>query len=172
MFFKRFRYNLCQGTLDEVRSVCAVILRDVYAPGLKCAPPEFGSLVEALIEGMKPVSPMLDLDAFMTYTLEMCGVCDAERPRLTAWYSRWMYNAQTYTHRVLLTKWWLAFVFRPLLNYNMMFSVWLNIHFPFGAAIRFGTRAFYRVPEHHHPTAQATDAVPATAPVVDDDRPT
>lgn len=156
---------MCQGTLEEVRGACAVILRDVYAPGLKCPPEGFDRMVEALIEGMKPVSPMLDLGAFMAYTLEMCGV-SGPAPRLAARYSRWMYNVQTYTHRVLLTKGWLACVFRPLLNYNMMFSVWANINFPLGAAIKFGTRVFSRVPDHHHQNAD-----PAPPAVVDDHRP-
>lgn len=134
--------------MEEVRATCSVILQDVYAPALKEPPKEFDSMVKALIEGMKPISPMLDFDAFMTYTFEMCGITDMKQ-RLTTRYSRCMYNIQIYTHNVLLTKRWLAFIFRPLLNYNMRFSVWLNIKFPFGAAFKFGTKVFSRTPDPH-----------------------
>lgn len=141
---------MCQGTLAEVRTVCDIILNDVYVPALMNPPAEFHSMVGALIEGMKPISPMLDMDAFMMYTRRICGISGAG-PKLANAYSRWVYNFQLYTHDVLLTRPWLAFVFRPLLNYNMMFSVWVNIKFPFGAAIRFGMRAFHRVPDAPHP---------------------
>lgn len=139
---------MCQGTLEEVQSVCHIILNDLYVPALKKPPTEFNHMVEVLIDGMKPISPMLDLDATMTYMYELCGVSDME-PRLTNWYSRWVYNIQSYSHNVLLNKKWLAIIFRPLLNYNMMFSIWLNIKFPFGAAFRFGTKVFSR--EQPHP---------------------
>lgn len=139
---------MCQGTLEEVRSVCNIILKDVYIPALKEPPTEFNHMVEVLIEGMKPISPVLDFDAFMTYLYEVCGVSDME-PRLNNWYSRWIYNIQSYLHNVLLTKRWVAIIFRPLLNYNMMFSVWINIKFPFGAAFKFGTKVFSN--ERHHP---------------------
>lgn len=144
---------MCQGSLDEVRSACATIMRDVYVPALKNPPAEFNSMVAALIDGLKPVSPMLDQDAFMTFVYDQCDMSTIMEPRITTRYSRWMYNIQTYTHNVLLTNAWLACVFRPLLNYNMMFSVWVNIKFPFGAAFRFGTKVFYPVQDnvHHQP---------------------
>lgn len=144
-----FRYNLCHGSLEQVRSACSVILRDVYAPALTKPPAEFDGMVAALIDGMKPISPMLDLDAFMTFTYRLCDVPEAVAGRRIATrYSRWMYNVQMYTHDVLLTNAWLARVFRPLLNYNMMFSVWVNVKFPFGAALRFGTKVFTRHDDH------------------------
>ncbi|VVC34540.1 Hypothetical protein CINCED_3A008711 [Cinara cedri] len=141
------KYNLCQGTLEEVRSTCDIILKDVYVPALMDPPAEFHRMVVTLIEGIKPISPMLDVDAFMTFTRRICGLPDTGTP-LANTYSRWMYNIQAYTHDVLLTRRWLAFVFRPLLNYNMMFSVWLNVKFPFGAACKFGMKTFSRVPDH------------------------
>ncbi|XP_025415895.1 uncharacterized protein LOC112687342 isoform X2 [Sipha flava] len=149
------KFNLCQGTLEEVRCVCSIILKDYYAPALRKPTPEFNQMVEALIDGMKPISPMLDLDAFMTYLTEICGVTDMDN-RLSTRYSRCMYNIQTYTHDVLLTNKWLAVIFRPLLNYNLRFSVWINIKFPFGAAFRFGTKVFSRVQETPHPVQVPT----------------
>ncbi|XP_022165470.1 uncharacterized protein LOC111030339 isoform X1 [Myzus persicae] len=143
------KYNLCSGSLEEVRGTCALILRDVYAPGLLNPPPRFEHMVEALLDGMKPISPMLDTDAFMAFTHELCGV--PVRQPLVARYSRWMYNVQVFTHSVLLTNAWLAFVFRPVLNYNMRFSVWLNVKFPVGAALQFGTKVFHRVREEVPP---------------------
>jgi len=130
----------------------------VYAPALVKPPAQFNSMVAALIDGMKPISPMLDLDAFMTFTYKMCGVADETERRIVTRYSRWMYNVQTYTHDVLLSNVWLAHVFRPLLNYNMMFSVWVNVKFPFGAAFRFGTKVFSRVEDthRHQPVSEST----------------
>lgn len=146
-----FRFNLCNGTLEEVRGACAIILKDVYVPALKKPTTQFNQMVEAMIDGMKPISPMLDFDAFMTYLIELCGITDMEK-RLTTRYSRWMYNIQKYTHNVLLTNKWLVLIFRPVLNYNMRFSVWINIKFPFGAAFRFGTKVFSpRNQETSHP---------------------
>ncbi|KAL5238004.1 hypothetical protein ACI65C_005414 [Semiaphis heraclei] len=137
------KYNLCSGSLEEVRGTCALILRDVYAPGLTNPPPRFEQMVEALLDGMKPISPMLDTVAFMAFTHELCGA-PVRHPLVTR-YSRWMYNVQVYTHAVLLTNPWLAFVFRPFLNFNMRFSVWLNVKCPIGAALRFGTKVFHRI---------------------------
>ncbi|XP_050439003.1 rubber oxygenase-like isoform X2 [Adelges cooleyi] len=140
------KYNLCQGTLEEVRGVCAVVLDDVYAPGLKQPPKGFQRMLESLLDGLKPVSPVLDVHAFMRYTKDLCGVSKGvDEPPLRTWFSRCMYNIQVFTHEVLLAKRWLAWVFRPLLNYNMRFSVWVNVKFPFGAAIKYGTKVFVRV---------------------------
>jgi len=152
------KYNLCQGSVDEVRSMCATLMKEVYVPALKNPPAKFNSMVTALIEGIKPISPMLDVDAVMTFLYDQCGVSKIMEPRLTTTYSRWMYNIQMFTHNVLLSKAWLACVFRPLLNYNMMFSVWLNINFPFGAAFRFGTKVFYPVQDnvHHQPIDESS----------------
>lgn len=96
-------------------------------------------MIDALIEGLKPISPLLDLDAFLTYAYEVCGI-SGSRQRMTTRYSRWMYSIQTYTHNVLLSKWWLAFIFRPLLNYGLMFSLWVNSKFPLGLVFRLGSK--------------------------------
>jgi len=142
-----------------VRSACKIILRDVYNPSLKKPPAEFEHMVKALIDGMKPISPMLDVDAFMTFMYRLCGTSGVSE-RITTRYSRWMYNVQAYTHDVLLTKRWLAFIFRPLLNYNMRFSVWLNINFPFGAAFRFGIKVFSRVPlDNPHQSSKVDESI-------------
>lgn len=144
------RYNLCQGTLGEVRCACEIILRDVYNPSIKAPIEGFDHMVYAMIEGVKPISPMLDTDAFIMYANTLCGVTGTAE-RLKTRYSRFIYNLQTYTHEVLLTKRWLAFFFRPLLNYNMKFSMWLNANFPIGAACKFGFKVFSPVqPDHSH----------------------
>lgn len=154
-----FRYNLCQGTLEEVRSACDIILKDVYVPALKQPPTEFSRMVEALINGLKPISPTLDAAAFRTYLCEVCGISDL-KPQMVTRYSRCMYNIQKFTHEVLLTKKWLAIIFRPFLNYNLRFSVWLNDKFPFGAAFRFGTKVFYR--DQNHPSPISDFPLPKT----------
>lgn len=144
------RYNLCEGSLDEVRCMCELILKDVYVPALRNPIAEFDHMIEVMIEGLKPVTPSLEVDAFMTFTYRTCGI-DGMANRLTTWYKRWSYNIQTYTNDVLLRKDWLSIVFRPLLNYNMIFSIWINTVFPFGAALKFGRKAFVRVKlEHSH----------------------
>jgi hypothetical protein len=138
-YISDFRYNLCEGTLEEVRTACAFIFEGVYVVSLNKPPAEYNHMIDALINGLKPISPLLDTDAFLTYAFELCGIHDSEQ-RITTRYSRWMYNIQTYTHNVLLSKQWLAFIFRPLLNYTLMFSLWINSKFPLGLAFRFGTK--------------------------------
>lgn len=96
-------------------------------------------MIDALINGLKPISPLLDIDAFLTYAFELCGISNSEQ-RITTRYSRWMYSIQMFTHNVLLSKRWLAFIFRPLLNYALMFSLWVNSKFPLDLAIRFSTK--------------------------------
>lgn len=132
--------------------MCDIILKDVYIPALIDPPAEFSHMVDVMIEGMKPVSPLLDQDAFMMFTRRICGVPDIGPP-LANTYSRWVYNIQVYIHDVLLNRWWLAFVFRPLLNCSTRFSTWINIKFPLGAACKFGMKAFSRVPDRPHPVA-------------------
>lgn len=146
--FSLGRYNLCEGSLVEVRCTCELLLNDVFVPMLRKPVAEFDHMVEVMIEGLQPVTPLLNVDAFMTYTYEMCGI-DGMADRLTTWYKRCSYNILMYTNEVLLRKDWLSIVFRPLLNYNLIFSIWINTVFPFGAALKFGSKAFVRVELDH-----------------------
>ncbi|XP_050438707.1 uncharacterized protein LOC126844500 isoform X2 [Adelges cooleyi] len=141
------KFNLCQGTLEEVRDLCAVVLSDVYTPSLSLPPKDFDCIVEAMIEGFKPVLPIIDLKAIMRYTRELCYL--PTKP-LTSYKSRWLYNVQELIHNTLLTKQWLAWACRPILNYLLRISVWINMNFPVIAAIKFGTRAFHDIEEPHN----------------------
>lgn len=149
--FSLGRFNMCEGSLVEVRCVCELLLNDVFVPMLRNPVADFDHMVKVMMEGLQPVTPLLNVDAFMTYTYQICGV-DGMANRITTWYQRWSYNILTYTHEVLLGKDWLSIVFRPVLNYNLMFSVWINTVFPFGAAFKFGSKAFARVELDHKST--------------------
>ncbi|XP_050528325.1 uncharacterized protein LOC126898392 isoform X2 [Daktulosphaira vitifoliae] len=105
------KFNLCQGTLEEVRCACAIIMDEVYAPGLRQPPKGFQPMFEALIDGLKPVSPVLDVNAFLRYTQDLCGVSSSEKePYMNSWFSQ----------------------------------LWINVKFPFGAALKYGTKVFVK----------------------------
>ncbi|XP_050435615.1 uncharacterized protein LOC126842617, partial [Adelges cooleyi] len=136
-------YNLCRGSLEEVRSLCAAVMTDVYVPCLKNPPSQFNHMVGALLDGMKPLSFLIDLEAFMKFISRIYGLPEQ---RLTNSHSRWIFNIQMFISGVLLTKWWLAWLFRPIMNYQLRISVWLNDNFPLAAALKFGTKVFFKVP--------------------------
>ncbi|XP_050529628.1 uncharacterized protein LOC126899117 [Daktulosphaira vitifoliae] len=132
-------FNLCNGSLEEVRSLCAEIMSEVYVPSLENPPPEFNNMVGYLIEGLKPISPLNDFESFMKF---MWRVCDLPERKLTNTRSQITYNTQTFIITVLLTKWWLVWFFRPVMNFQIKMAIWLNESFPLFAAFKFGTKVF------------------------------
>ncbi|XP_050531507.1 uncharacterized protein LOC126900093 [Daktulosphaira vitifoliae] len=133
------RFNLCQGTSEEVRNLCQLVLSDVYAPYLKQPPRDFDVIARSLIDGFKPIIPIIDVEVMINLTNELCGL---PNKKIVSWYNLWLYNVHKFIHNFLFTIPWLRSISLSVFNILLKFSLWLNSNFPIIAAIQLGQEIY------------------------------
>ncbi|RZF46592.1 hypothetical protein LSTR_LSTR002924 [Laodelphax striatellus] len=130
------RLNLCRGDVESTRTACRRILSDVLTPALETPVKDFPPMASALLNGMWAMVPILQAEAFMDFTRHLCGI--PQPNELRTLYSRMILQLQLFVHSVLLTRYYLALIFRPILNFQMWLAVFLTPKFPLLAFLTFG----------------------------------
>ncbi|XP_046428108.1 uncharacterized protein LOC124183527 isoform X1 [Neodiprion fabricii] len=140
------RFNICTGSVEETKALCARILDEVFLPCLAAKRPEFEKMRQILLEGVWPISPQIDPDAFtaITYRLAMSATSnnnhslEVDTSSMSS-YSKSLLGFQTWVHKNLLqTSLWWSPIFRGFFNAQMRLSIFLTEHWPFLAYLVFG----------------------------------
>lgn len=95
-----------------------------------------------MLEGMWAVNPTINPEATLAFTKYLSNI----EYTPDSLYSRIIFNIQVFVHSTLLNSIF-AFIFRPILNFNMWLSVLLAQKIPFLAFFVFGRGAYF--PPHH-----------------------
>lgn len=80
-------------------------------------------MANALLSGVKPVIPLYHENGFVEFLRRTLGM---EPATLTSVHARIMVSILTFIHRIAFATWWIAFIFRPLLNGILRFSIFAN----------------------------------------------
>ncbi|XP_015119988.1 uncharacterized protein LOC107043162 [Diachasma alloeum] len=145
------RFNLCNGSIDDTKALCRRLLEAVFMPNLAKNTKHFNEMSTALLKGLWPINPFIDVHAYkvMTYHLISTAVSYnnnsltfSEEPMPT--YSRLILNFQLFVHQYLLqTRFWWSGLFRAFFNSQMRMGIYLTEKFPFLAYWIFGRRQSY-----------------------------
>ena len=137
-----FRFNLCKESVEETKKVCKSIMEEVFVPALKKPAEGFDEMSRALVEGMWAMTPFLNYEAFLAFTLRLAGVKNS-REDMKSRYSRALLSYQIFVHEVLLGTWLVAWLVRPVHNFLTWFSVFMTIRLPVLAYLKFGRNQIY-----------------------------
>ncbi|CAH1976287.1 unnamed protein product [Acanthoscelides obtectus] len=136
------RFNLCQGSVQNIRKICNLLIDRVYRPSIGKKDPDFLSMTRYMLNGMWCMTPSLKYESTLSYVwfLLQDANCSLEdlKPHyfeLTAYQRFKMYL----THYVMCTLFAYNW-FRVFHNYVHNVSVWLMKNFPFLAYYEFGFR--------------------------------
>ena len=69
--FANSRFNICSGTAEETRALCRRLLEDIFLPNLANKSADFDRMGRVLLEGLWPVNPFIDNDAFTAFTMDL-----------------------------------------------------------------------------------------------------
>ena len=144
--FGRFvhRFNICKGNLLETKQLCQTILEEVFVPALKKPADGFEQMSRSLLEGMWAMVPIIDYDAFMSFTMHLAGVVVTEdKSKTMTFTSKVLLAYQIFVHEVVLMNRFLAWLVRPILNFLMWFSVFMTQRLPILAYVQFGRSHVY-----------------------------
>ncbi|XP_043273180.1 uncharacterized protein [Venturia canescens] len=140
------RFNICNGSVEETRALCRRLLEDIFLPHLAKPSEDFDEMGRVLLEGLWPVNPFIDNDAFRAFTIDLVtsAVPNNNHPlmigtRTMSRYSRFVLNLQLFVHEYLIAatyRW--SFVFRAIFNAQMRMGIFLTERFPFLAYWLFG----------------------------------
>lgn len=143
------KYNLCAGNLEETRALCKRLLEELFLPRLSKKNEKFYTNSKIVIEGLWPMVPQLDTDAFIAFTFRLAAYAstnnnhsiEIDTSSMTP-YSRFRLSSHMFVHTHLLARdaWWAPF-FRAYFNGTVRLSVFLTEHFPFLAYWVYGTKA-------------------------------
>uniref|UniRef100_A0A1B6IMX5 ER-bound oxygenase mpaB/mpaB'/Rubber oxygenase catalytic domain-containing protein n=1 Tax=Homalodisca liturata TaxID=320908 RepID=A0A1B6IMX5_9HEMI len=128
------QYNLCQGDVETTRAACQAMLDRVFNVGLRQPSADFQHMSRALLEGMWALVPFINPEAFLSFTLLLCGI---DTFQLSKFYSRTLFNLQVFIQAVILNS-VIGFIVRPILNFNMWLSIFITQRFPYLAFLAFG----------------------------------
>jgi len=107
-----------------------------FKPLIQNPTDEFLKLSDAFLIAMTPVIPLSHKDALYEH---MRRSLNFEPRKLTSLHARIVLSVQIFIHEVLLTIWWLAFIWKPFMNGLLRFSIWANCQkYPLVAMIMFG----------------------------------
>lgn len=134
------RFNICRGNLSETRQLCQTMLDQVFVPALRKPSEGFEQMSRSLLEGIWSMVPCLDYDAFLSFTMRLAGVETTESNKKSplSFHSRALLAYQIFVHEVVLRNWFLASIFRPVLNFGMWFSVFMTQRLPILAYVQYG----------------------------------
>ncbi|XP_012275976.1 uncharacterized protein LOC105697327 isoform X2 [Orussus abietinus] len=142
------RFNLCNGTVKETKALCERLLDEVFLPCLASRNTEFERMGRILLQGLWPVNPHLDPDAFQAFTLHLASSSTRNNNHSICidkssmgWYSRFMLEFQLFVHHYLMPKAyrWSVF-FRAFFNAQTRLSIYLTEKLPFLAYWTFGRK--------------------------------
>ncbi|KAG8277221.1 hypothetical protein J6590_047091 [Homalodisca vitripennis] len=128
------QYNLCQGDVETTRAACQAMLDRVFNVGLRQPSADFQHMSRALLEGMWALVPFINPEAFLSFTLLLCGI---DTFQLSKFYSRTLFHLQVFVQAVILNS-VIGFIVRPILNFNMWLSIFITQRFPYLAFLAFG----------------------------------
>ncbi|KAG7202542.1 hypothetical protein KM043_009740 [Ampulex compressa] len=142
------KYNLCSGDVEETRALCRRVLDHVFLPSLAKRIEAFDKMCRALIDGLWPMNPFLDTDAFIAFTLHLAAVSATNNNHSIVidtsampLQSRCILNTQLFVHKYLMpTTYWWSGIFRSFFNTTMRLSIFLTEKFPFLAYWSFGIK--------------------------------
>lgn len=147
------RFNICGGSVDQVIEICDKLSTEVFKPLLEKPCERFDDMSRVLLIGMKPVVPLLTPPAFM----EVCKRnMNFEPKEVQGIYSKCMLALLLYINTVVLAVWWVAIVFRPVLNCLLRFSIYCNLKFPLIAYLTLGKEVWQETTSKNHHQRVAT----------------
>ncbi|KAI5706142.1 hypothetical protein M8J75_005289 [Diaphorina citri] len=135
------RYNLCHlsDNLTESKKCCDIIRDKMFKPLMENPHEDFPSMCMALLLGIKAFVPSNDPEGFLLFTKFLCGI-DVNIAKLAV-YGRMMYRFQDFIHTHILNSPFWRVVFKPILNFNMWFAVFVCERFTSTiSALHFGRR--------------------------------
>ncbi|XP_076659305.1 uncharacterized protein LOC143362761 [Halictus rubicundus] len=145
------KYNLCTGNVEETRALCRRVLDEVFLPSLANENKAFDEMSRTLIEGLWPLNPYLDSDAFVVFTLTLASSSATNNNHSLkidtshlSLYGRFILNLQLVVHKYLLptTRWWSS-LFRAYFNSQMRFAMYVIEKLPFLAFWTYGIKNSY-----------------------------
>ncbi|XP_076284216.1 uncharacterized protein LOC143210862 isoform X2 [Lasioglossum baleicum] len=145
------KYNLCAGNVEETRALCRRVLDEVFLPSLANKNKAFTEMSRTLIEGLWPLNPYLDSDAFVVFTLTLASSSATNNNHSLktdtshlSWYGRFILNLQLMVHKYLLatTRWWSS-LFRAYFNGQMRMTMYIIERLPFLAFWTYGIKNSY-----------------------------
>ncbi|XP_014226572.1 uncharacterized protein LOC106652251 isoform X1 [Trichogramma pretiosum] len=142
------RYNLCNGTVEECRALCRRLLDHVFLPCFANRNKNFEAMGKVLLEGLWPVNPHLDPQAYTAFTMQLAVSAATNNNHSVTIdvagmpaYSRFMLRMQTWVHRYLMHRaYWWSWFFRGFFNSQMRLAIFLTEKFPFLAYWMFGRK--------------------------------
>ncbi|VEN48685.1 unnamed protein product [Callosobruchus maculatus] len=133
-------FNLCQGSVCEIRDICNLLIERVYRPYIEKRSSDFLTMTKYLLNGMWCLTPSLQYEATLSYLWfllqEQNCVIENVNPhyfQLTAYQKFKMY----FSHFVLCTMFAYNW-YRLFHNFMQLLSLWLMKYFPFLAYYEFG----------------------------------
>ncbi|KAI5747000.1 hypothetical protein M8J77_010042 [Diaphorina citri] len=135
------KYNLCHlsDNLTESKKCCDIIRDKMFKPLMENPHEDFPSMCMALLLGIKAFVPSNDPEGFLLFTKFLCGI-DVNIAKLAV-YGRMMYRFQDFIHTHILNSPFWRVVFKPILNFNMWFAVFVCERFTSTiSALHFGRR--------------------------------
>nr|XP_033327846.1 uncharacterized protein LOC117221202 isoform X2 [Megalopta genalis] len=145
------KYNLCSGSVEETRALCRRVLDDVFLPSLANENKDFNEMSRTLMKGLWPMTPYMDPDAFIAFTLTLASASATNNNHSLkidtshlSRYGRFVLHLQTMVHKYLLptTHWWSSF-FRAYFNGQMRLTMYLIENLPFLAFWTYGIKNSY-----------------------------
>ncbi|XP_018330912.1 uncharacterized protein LOC108740896 [Agrilus planipennis] len=132
------RFNLCTGTLEEIREKCNILLEKVFLPEVSKQDPNFLKMTSALLTGLWVMNPILQVDGFMTYFYMLVSENNNNNNLLAK-------QIQTYKGFILVSIQWTVYYLRYewcriILNFLQAMSIWLMIYCPYLAYFKYGYR--------------------------------
>lgn len=122
--------------MNQVTDICEKLAENFFKPLLQKPNEEFLSMADALLRGIKPVVPLYHEDGFVEFLRRTLNM---QPETLTSMHARVMVSVLTFIHSVVLTMWWIAFIFRPFLNGLLRLSVFANTRkYPLVAMLTLG----------------------------------
>ncbi|XP_063985542.1 uncharacterized protein LOC135166832 isoform X2 [Diachasmimorpha longicaudata] len=153
------RFNLCNGSINDSKALCRRLLEAVFIPNLAKNTKHFDEMSKALLKGLWPINPFIDIHAYkaMTYRLTLTAVSNNNTiiinnnndnnnsltfsDKSMPIHSRLILNSQLFVHRYLLqTRFWWSRIFRAFFNSLMRMAIYLSEKFPFLAYCIFGRK--------------------------------
>ncbi|XP_003705260.2 uncharacterized protein LOC100880200 isoform X1 [Megachile rotundata] len=145
------KYNICNGSVEEVRALCRRLLDDIFLPALARENKDFDKMSHLLIESLWPINPFIEPKAFVAFTFILASSAATNNNHslkintsTMSWYSRFILNLQLMVHKYLLqpTYWW-STLFRMFFNGQMRLAMYLTENLPFLAFWRLGIKNSY-----------------------------
>ncbi|XP_018563854.1 uncharacterized protein LOC108905468 [Anoplophora glabripennis] len=132
------RFNLCDGTLEEVRERCNILMVQVFRPNIEQKDENFIKMSRYMVHGLWCINILIKFETVMYY-LHILTQNEISNMKLQSTCYK-LNSSQKFNLNLLITivymlSWnW----FRIFLNYFQILSLWLMKVFPVLAAYQFG----------------------------------